>query len=101
MAIAFKQITVNFDFTSGIRQVQPFIADFNRKVLTAEAALKGFRIGFKDDDHEFFIQEIDIDILKIKDDVVEGRVEFLLQDDTGLGNDFGGYVQLIVIANLQ
>ena len=101
MALAFKQVTINFDATSGITQNEPFTAVFNGKVRKAEAVLKGFRIGFTNDDHEFFTEEIDIDVDQVSGTSVKGRVQFLLRDDTGTGNPFGGYVQLVVIADVE
>lgn len=103
MALDFRQVTVRFDYTSGIRQKLPFTAVFDSKVRKANAAIKGFKTGFKNDDHEFLEQEIDIDPsnLTVDGNTASGTVDFLLRDDTGLGNDFGGYVQVLVIADVQ
>ena len=102
MALDFRQVTVNFDFTAGISQKQPFTAVFDSKVRKANAAIKGFKIGFKSDDHEFLQNEIDIDPenLILSGNTASGTVDFLLRDDTGLENQFGGYVQLLVIADV-
>lgn len=103
MALDFRQVTVRFDHTSGISQRLPFTAVFNSKVRKANAAIKGFKIGFKDIDHELLAQEIDIDPdnLTVSGNTASGNVDFLLQDDTGLGNAFGGYVQVLVIADVE
>ena len=103
MSVAFRSVPVHFDFTSGIKQNQPFTAVFSNKVRKANAALRGFKIGFKNDDHEFFLQKIDIGPKKLTIDgnTVSGSVDFLLQDDTGLGNDFGGDVEVLVIADVE
>src|SRR4051794_11462016 len=103
MALDFKQVQVDFDYTSGIRQKQPFTVAFDSKVRRANAAIKGFRMKFKNDDMSFFEQEIDIDpdSLTVNGHTASGTVDFVLRDDSGLGNPYGGYVQLLVIAELE
>jgi hypothetical protein len=104
MALAFKQVTVNFDTgpnVPGLIKEKSFTAVFNGHVRTAEAVLKGFEIGYSGADHEVFKQEIDIDVDQISGNSVQGRVQFLLRDDTQSSHPFGGYVQLVVIADVQ
>ena len=103
MALAFKQVTVEFDSgikTPGITKEKSFTATFNGPVRTAEAVLKGFKMGFSGEDHELFKQEIDIDVDQISGNTVKGRVQYLLRDDQSTENLFGGYVQLVVIADV-
>ena len=106
MALAFRQVTVDFDSSvnvPGQLKEKSFTAHFNSHVRTAEAVLKGFSFGFSDGDHEIFKQEVDIDLDPISGNSnnVTGRVQYLWRDDTQAGHHFGGYVQLVVIADVQ
>jgi len=46
-------------------------------------------------------RHVDIDVDQISGNSVQGRVQFLLRDDTQSSHAFGGYVQLVVIADVQ
>ncbi len=60
-AIAFQSTRVTFDPTKGEkRQTEPGHATFSRSVKSANAAIKGFQIGYTDMIHYIFLQEVDI-----------------------------------------
>jgi hypothetical protein len=99
--LAFKELTITFDPTSGRPQRESATAVFNRDIRTAQAVLKGFRIGYTDNDHHVLVQEIDLDTEMVGNRAVKVFADFLLKDNTGNIDDrFNGWVQCIVIADL-
>ena len=83
MALDFRTVNVRFDPTRGQSQREPATAVFSRQVLRAEAALKGFNIGYTDGDHHILRQEVDVDITGIRNNAVDLAVDFLLRDSSG------------------
>jgi hypothetical protein len=101
MAIAFQTVQVRFDPTKGRTQREPRTAVFASRVLRAEAALKGFNIGYTDGDHHIFRQEVDVDVIGIRNNAVDIAVDFLLRDSSGNIDDrFDGSVEVLVLADL-
>src|SRR3954452_22502291 len=99
MAIAFRTVNIRFDSTKGRMQREPGTAVFSQKVLRAEAALKGFAVGYTDGDHHVWRQEVDIDITGIRNNAVDVAVDLLLRDSSGNIDDrFDGSVEVLVIA---
>ena len=99
MALDFRTVNIRFDPTSGQAQREPGTAVFSRRVLKAEAALKGFNIGYTDGDHHIFRQEVDIDITAIRNNAVDIAVDFLLRDSSGNIDDrYNGSVEVLVLA---
>jgi hypothetical protein len=99
MAMDFRTVNVRFDPTKGQVQREPGTAVFASRVLKAEAALKGFDIGYTDGDHHILRQEVDIDITGIRNNAVDIAVDFLLRDSSGNIDDrFNGTVEVLVLA---
>lgn len=104
MATAFRYETVHFDPTSGIRQNEPGTATFNTRVRSAAVALNGFSIGFNNGEHPILKQEINIrqSDVRIQGNTVEFTVDFLMLDASGnIDDPFGGYVDVLVIADVD
>ncbi len=102
MAIAFKSTWVQFDPTKGQKQREPGTVTFPSKVKTANAAIKGFRIGYTDKDHHIYQIEVDVDMASIVGPTVNFFVDFLLRDSSGYIDDrYGGWVEVLVIAEIE
>jgi|SRR5687768_103967 len=99
MAIAFKSTKVHFDATSGGKQTEPGRVTFPTRVRTAEAALKGFQIGYTERDRWIMRQEVDVDNIRIDGATVEFDVDLLIRD-ASTDNIFDGIVEVLVIADL-
>jgi hypothetical protein len=101
MAVDFRTVQVRFDPTKGRIQREPGTAVFASRVLRAEAALKGFNIGYTDGDHHIFREEVDVDITGIRNNAVDIAVNFLLRDSSGNIDDaYDGSVEVLVLAEL-
>lgn len=99
MGVHFRQVTIHFDPTKGRKQRETGTAHFPARVLRADAAIKGFNLGYTDKDHHVFRQEVDVDVTKIAHRAVEVAVDFLLRDSSGRIDDrFDGWTQVLVIA---
>lgn len=102
MSIAFQSTWVNFDSSRGRKQTEPGHVTFNRNVKTANAALKGFKLGFTDQDRWFYEQEVDVDNIRVNGTTVDFDVDLLLRDSSGSTDDrFEGVVEILVIADLE
>jgi hypothetical protein len=100
MALEMREVTMNFDFTSGIEQRQESTAVFNAPVEQAQTMLKGFSIQYGNGDHHILKQEIALDVVSINNNTVTVAANFLLRDDSGnIDDPFGGFVQAVVIAD--
>ncbi|MGE5763544.1 MAG: hypothetical protein ACM3ZF_06610 [Mycobacterium leprae] len=67
----------------------------------AEAALKGFDISYRDDDHHLLREEVDIDIDGIIANTVSVAVNYVLRDNSGNIDDaYRGVVEVLVIADV-
>jgi|SRR6185369_7024176 hypothetical protein len=101
MAVDFRTVQVRFDPTKGRIQREPGTAVFASRVLRAEAALKGFNIGYTGGDHHIFREEVDVDITGIRNNAVDIAVNFLLRDSSGNIDDaYDGSVEVLVLAEL-
>ena len=99
--LAFKELTIYFDPTRGIKQREMATAVFSRDIRTAQAVLKGFNIKYSDGDHHILAQEIDLDTQSNGTKAVNVYADFLLRDSSGNIDDrFEGWVQCVVIADL-
>jgi hypothetical protein len=100
MALEMRQLTMNFDATSGIVQEQQATAVFSARVEKAEAMLKGFDIRYTNGDHHVLQQRIDLDVIAINNNTVTISSQFLLRDSSGnIDDPFRGFVQAVVIAD--
>ncbi|NEP85949.1 MAG: hypothetical protein F6K18_03450 [Okeania sp. SIO2C2] len=91
-----------FDPTKGRQQREPYSAAFSGKICTAEACLKGFDIGFTDEDRWIYKMMVDIDGLSVNGNTVSGHVDFLFRDSSGNIDDRdNGSVQIVVIADIE
>jgi hypothetical protein len=103
MPIDFQTKIVNFDNTAGRIQNEGETVVFKSKVRKAGLAINGFDIRFTNGDHNFLRQMINIreSEIKIKGDSVAFRVDFLIQDNPPLDNPFTGWVDVLVIADVE
>src|SRR2546426_8687416 len=102
MALQFRQLTINFDATSGRKQTEAATAVFGGRVHTAEAALKGYNIRYTNGDHHVLEEEIDLDITNFNNNAVTVAAKFLLRDNSGnIDDPFSGFVQAVVIADVE
>jgi hypothetical protein len=102
MALALKQLTFHFDSARGATQHLKEKAVFDGSVKTAEAVLKGFGIKFSRDERKFYHEEIDLDIIRIEENAVTVKADFLIRDKSGDIDDFfEGWIQAVVIADIN
>jgi hypothetical protein len=101
MSIDFKSTKVFFDSTVGQKQTEPGHVTFTRNVRKANAALRGFKIEYTNEDREIFRQEVDIDNIQVNNATVNFDVDLLLRDSSGnIDDPFEGVVEVLVIADL-
>ena len=101
MALEFRQLTINFDATSGRKQRESATAVFSGRVRSAEAALKGYNIRYTNGDHHVLEQEIDLDITNVNNNTVTVAADFLLRDSSGnIDDPYRGFVQAVVMAEV-
>lgn len=100
--IQFRELTIYFDPTRGIKQRESASASFSgRRIKTAQAVLKGFNLKYTDGDHHVYEQEIDLDTI-VRGDTVQVFADFLIRDSSGHIDDrYHGFVQAVVIADLE
>ncbi len=103
MAVKFVTTRVKFDPTSGTMQVEPGNATFKSKVLNAGLAINGYGIQYDNGDHNVNLIHINVveTSMKIQGNDVSFNVEFLIEDDSGPANPFSGWVDVLVIADVQ
>lgn len=101
MALQFRDVTVNFDPTSGDTQHEQVTAVFDSQVLGASVALKGFNIAFNNGDHHVRQETIDAFVTAITNNTVTVQVDFLLRDDSGnIDDPFSGSAAMLVLAEV-
>jgi hypothetical protein len=101
MAIDFRSVPINFDPTSGQTQSQSATAVFGSTVRRADAALKGYTIGFDNGEHPLLQQEVSIVSTSINDNTVTVTVDFLVRDGSGdIDDPFSGSVAVLVLADV-
>ncbi len=99
--IDFKTTKFNFLPTSGRVQsvTQAFV--FDSAVFRAGASLNGFDIGFTQEDHHLFRQQVDI-TTNINNNTVNVTVNFALRDSSGNYDDqYSGWVDVLVIVDRE
>lgn len=107
MAIEFKQFTIHFDPTRGVKQRETTRVALDGDLIQrnkVEAVLKGFNIRFSDDNRALLEQEIDLDITDVNtaNNSVTVAADFLLRDKSGRIDDrFEGFIQGVVIAEVR
>ena len=104
MAIEFKRDTIPFPSASGKAQTKSKKFSFSATVLKAEAAIKGFSIGFSNGEHPLYRQKVDLDVTvdSNKKSDVWVTANFALRDASGTFDDpFDGEVEVLVIAQTE
>jgi Calcineurin-like phosphoesterase len=102
LPIAFQEVMVKFQPTVGRKQTMSWSAAFDRPVRSAQAMLKGFELGYTDEDRPFWRQEVNIHVQEVQGNVVTGTIEFLLRDRSGNIDDrYDGWANVFVIAVLE
>jgi len=100
--VSFKELKIKFDPVKGTKQTKEATAQFQSKVLSANAVLKGFHIEYTKKDNRIWQQQIDLDIAHIRDNTVTVSADLLLRDRSGNVDDlYCGWIQCVVIANTQ
>lgn len=102
MALAFRVVRINFPTTTGRSQTVTGTATFSSTVRSAQTAINGFNIGYRDFDHHLLTVMIDnSDGLLFSGNLVTFSVNLLLRDSSGSIDDpYGGYVDVLVIADV-
>jgi hypothetical protein len=101
MSIEFKTRAVQFDPTQGQRQYLEDSVHFAGRVHRAEAAIKGFSLGYTNNDHHIWREQITVDKVDIQDNVVRFGVSILIRDSSGdIDDPFDGSVEVLVIADV-
>ncbi|NEQ86285.1 MAG: hypothetical protein F6K26_41310 [Moorea sp. SIO2I5] len=107
MALEFREFTISFDPTKGQKQRERTRIALNGDLVQrnkVQAVLKGFHMGYTDDDREIKELEIDLDIEEINtsNNSVTVAADFLIRDASGKIDDrFDGFVQGVVIAEVR
>jgi len=101
MALQFRDVTVNFDPTSGGVQHEQATAVFDSQVLNATVALKGFNVTFDNGDHHVLQETIEASVFATNDNTVTVQVDFLLRDNSGnIDDPFSGSAAMLVLAEV-
>jgi hypothetical protein len=101
MALDFRPVSIHFDPTSGITQIETATAVFqDRKVINAEVVLKSFDIQYNNGDHHVLRAQIVPSVARIREgNAVDVQVQFLLRDSSGnIDDPFSGTIEVLVIA---
>jgi len=97
----FRVRRVELPFITGQEQFMDDVFDFDRPVRVAEVVLNGFDISFDNGDHHFKRLAIDCNLNSIMTNLVNFQVHTLLRDDSGnIDDPYGGWVEVMVIADL-
>lgn len=101
MALEFRELTIQFDKTSGIRQREQATATFSGRVINAQAMLKGFNVKYRNGDHHILEQEVDLDTIGRRGNRVDVAADLVLRDSSGFYDDpYSGFVQCVVVAEV-
>lgn len=100
--VTFKQLKIDFNPRKGTKQTKSVTAKFESKVTSAEVVLKGFHIEYTKKDNRIWQQQIDLDLIEIKDNIVTVSADLLIRDRSGNVDDYySGWIECVVIANTQ
>lgn len=100
MPVDFQSRRLSFPSRSGFIQTQEQTFDFPSSITKGEAFINGFNIGFTDNDHEIFRQEINTGIVRIIEDTITVRATFLLRDSSGNIDDrYDGFIDVVVVVD--
>jgi len=101
MSLDFRELTINFDNTAGKKQNERATAVFGSNVKKAQAVLKGFHVAYANGDHPIWKLEVDLDVERVVTNTVTVAADYLLRDSSGnIDDPFGGWIQVIVIADV-
>ena len=102
MSIQFDTARVRFDAASGGPQTETGEVSFMHRVKAADAAIKGYSIGFEGDDHHLYQEKVEIKSVRLNGTKVEFGVELALRDKSGHYDDnFSGEVIVMVTADVE
>ena len=99
MPIAFSTRNVPIPSGKGRREINESTT-FGSRVRSAAVAINGFKLDYVDSDHHINVVEIDSDVSLIE----ENEVHFLVEvhyADKDFNDAYQGYVQVLVIANVD
>jgi hypothetical protein len=98
-----RTTTVSFDYSHGQVQVLPGSVNFSGTVRVVRCALMGFNIKYRSGS-EHPLNRMLIDIDEVDHNGTQGtfKVRIGLRDASGnFDDDFGGYVQVLAIADTE
>lgn len=103
MPLEMKSRTLEFDYSRGEIQKLEGSVNFSRTVRSVNCAVKGFNIRYRSgSDHPLNRMIIDIDNVSRNGTQASFTVRLGLRDASGtFDDDFGGYVQVLVIADTE
>jgi hypothetical protein len=104
--LQLSRVRINFPSTTGRVQQERRSVSFSRPIRIADIAINGWDISYRNGDHHLLQQKIDCLIESIvpsgSGSTVNFRVDLLLRDSSGnIDDPFGGYVDVLVIADTQ
>jgi len=97
MALAFVRQDISIPDGTGRRSINGTAA-FGRDVRVADVAVNGFVLDYTSSDHHINIVEIDTDVVNVRGDIVEFRVECQYADKD-FNDPYRGSVSILVIAD--
>ena len=101
MAIDFRYVELRFDPTSGQVQRLQGTATFDRTVKKAVAAINGFKIGYSRRDRWFKRMTVNVhNHVEVSGNAATCAASFELVDQ-GESEDFDGYVDVLIIAEVE
>ncbi|MFT3784607.1 MAG: hypothetical protein QM770_00385 [Tepidisphaeraceae bacterium] len=99
-AVTFLHQVVDFDHHSGSVATKKVDFDLPYDVGSAEAAIRGFEVGFDGGEHLFRSTGVTVDNVSVNGRRVEATVSIHVRDNTGEYDDaFKGKVDVLLIAS--
>ncbi len=101
MAVQFREARIYFDRSTNVRQREKRNVNFSGRVRSYQAMLKGYNIKYNNGDHHILEQEIDLDSRLISNNVVEVYADLVLRDNGGFDDPYSGWIEFVVIADVD
>jgi hypothetical protein len=99
--LQFATVTVNFPTTRDREQSINSFADFSNNVRSAQVAINGWDISYRDGDHHLGRMKVDSSMSNINGRRVNFTTNLLLRDFSGnIDDTYGGSVDILVIAEV-
>jgi len=101
MALQFRSDRIYFDRSTNVRHRERRNVTFDGRVRTYQAMLRGFNIRYNNGDHHLLEQEIDLDPRLISNNIVEVYADLVLRDNGGFDDPYSGWIEFVVIADVE